>query len=101
MDYLGFPYKTSKHIAPLSTFIDFQHCRAIVIEDHDFFMTFTAAHDLATVVARAVDYEGEWPVIGGIRGNRVPVSKILEIGEKVRGVLFPVQCRNKVSLLLT
>ncbi|KAF8853622.1 NAD(P)-binding protein [Acephala macrosclerotiorum] len=91
MDYLAFPHKTSKHVAPLSTFFDFQNRRAIIVEGHDFFMTFTTAHDLATVVAQAVDYQGEWPVIGGIQGNRVPVSKILEIGEKVRGYPFATE----------
>ena len=59
----------------------------IVVDGHDFIMTFTTAQDLAAVVAGAVDYDGEWPVIGGIRGNRVTVSQILKIGEKVRGML--------------
>jgi hypothetical protein len=49
-------------------------------------MTFTTAHDLAAVVAGAVEYDGEWPVIGGIRGNRVAVSEVLRVGEKVRGM---------------
>lgn len=86
LEYLAFPYKTSKHISPLNTIFDFQNRRAIVVEDHDFIMTFTTAHDLAEVVARAVECESEWPVVGGISGTRLPVSKILEIGEKVRGV---------------
>jgi hypothetical protein len=70
--------------------IDFEKRRAIVVEGHDAIMTFTTVQDLAAVVARAVDYDGEWPMIGGISGNRVPVSRILEIGEKIRGLPHPI-----------
>ena len=73
-------------MAPLNTMFDFQHRRAIVVKNHDFIMTFTTVQDLAGIVAEAVDYEGEWPVMGGISGNRVTVSQILKIGEKVRGM---------------
>ena len=86
MDYLATPYKTAKYLTPLNTMIDFQNCRAIVVDSHDAIMTLTMVQDLAAVVARAVDLDSEWPVIGGIRGNRVAISEILEIGEKVRGV---------------
>ena len=86
LDYLTFPYRTAKHISPLNTMFDFQHRRAIVVDGHDFFMAFTTAQDLASVIARAVEYEGEWPMIGGIRGNRVQVSQIIAIGEKIRGM---------------
>lgn len=65
--------------------IDFQNRRAIVVEGYDTIMTFTSVQDLARVVVRAVDLECEWPTIGGISGNRMPVSEIIKIGEKVRG----------------
>ena len=52
-------------------------------------MTYTSVTDLAAVIARAVDLDGEWPVIGGISGNRVSISELLKIGEKVRGKLAP------------
>lgn len=73
-------------MVPLNTMFDFENRRAIVVDGHDFVMTFTTVQDLAGVVAEAVDYDGEWPVIGGIRGNRVTVSQILKIGERVRGM---------------
>ena len=76
---------------------DFQNRRAIVIDGHDSIMTFTTAQDLASVVARTVEYEGEWPVVGGIRGNRVRVSQILAIGEKVRGTSCQTCNRNQNS----
>jgi hypothetical protein len=42
-------------------------------------------NDLANVVARAVEYKGEWPVIGGIHGTTLSTTRLLEIGAKVRG----------------
>ena len=72
---------------------DFQNRRAIIVEGHgDAIMTFTTAADLAAVVARAVDYnDGEWPEVSGIRANRVTVSQVIEIGEKLRGETRCVQ----------
>ncbi|KAI1409445.1 NAD(P)-binding protein [Hypoxylon sp. FL1857] len=86
LDYLAYPYKTAKHVDPLQTIFDFQNKRAIVVDGHeDAIMTLTTVADLAAVVARAVDYEGTWPRIGGIRGNRVTFSQIIDIGRRVRG----------------
>lgn len=91
LDYLAFPYKTAKHIDPLQTIFDYQNCRAVVVEGHEnAIMTLTTAADIAAVVARVVDYKGAWPEIGGIRGNRVTFSRVIEIGERVRGVSLPL-----------
>lgn len=100
LNYLASPYKTSEYVTQLDTFMDFQHRRAIVVEGHeDAIMAFATTQDIAGVVARAVEYEGEWPRNGGIRANRVAVSKVLEIGAKVRGEcsLLPVDetCVNR------
>ncbi|KAJ9148506.1 NAD(P)-binding protein [Pleurostoma richardsiae] len=96
LDYLASPYKTARHVAPLDTVFDFQNRRAIIVDGHeDAIMTLTTAADLAAVVARAVDYEGEWPEIGGISGNRVTFSRVIEIGEKIRGGPFTI---DKVKL---
>jgi hypothetical protein len=94
LDYLATPYKTAKHLEPLNTMIDFQNRRAIIVDGHDSIMTYTTVQDLAAVVAMAVDLNGEWPVISGISGNRVPISQILKIGEKVRGVPYPPSQKN-------
>ncbi|KEF57113.1 uncharacterized protein A1O9_07303 [Exophiala aquamarina CBS 119918] len=92
LDYLAFPHKTSKYIDPLQTFFDIQNKRAIVVAGHeDAIMTLTTAADLAAIVARAVDYEGKWPIYGGIRGNRCTFSQIIEIGGRVRGQPFIVE----------
>lgn len=98
LDYLAYPHKTSKHIDPLQSVFDFEHRRAIAVEGHeDAIMTLTTAADLATVVARAVEYEGKWPVRGGIRGNRVTFSEILEIGHRVRGANTSGVCANEMQ----
>jgi hypothetical protein len=65
--------------------IDFQNRRAIVVDGHDAVITYTTIEDLAAVIARAVDFSDEWPVIGGISGNRVSISEVLKIGKRVRG----------------
>ncbi|KAB5580227.1 hypothetical protein GE09DRAFT_1279195 [Coniochaeta sp. 2T2.1] len=93
LDYLASPYQTAKHVVPLDTVFDFQNRRAIVVEGHeDAIMTFTSTRDLATAVALAVDYNGgEWPEVSGIRGNRVSVSRVIEIGERVRGSPFAIE----------
>ncbi|KAI1459616.1 hypothetical protein F4805DRAFT_47871 [Annulohypoxylon moriforme] len=91
LDYLAYPYRTSKHVDPLQSVFDFENRRAIVVEGHeDAIMTLTTVADVAKVVVRAIDYEGTWPKTSGIRGNRVTFSQILEIGQKVRGCPFTV-----------
>lgn len=42
--------------------------------------------DLANVVAAAIDFEGEWPVIGGVRGSEVSLGQLITLGEKLRGM---------------
>ncbi|KAI0179008.1 NAD(P)-binding protein [Hypoxylon sp. FL1284] len=91
MEYLAYPYKTAKHVDPLQSVFNFENRRAIVVDGHeDAIMTWTTVADLAAVVARAVDYEGAWPTTGGIRGNRLTFSQLLEVGQKIRGCPFTV-----------
>lgn len=52
-------------------------------------ITLTTVQDLANIVARAIDYEGKWPVVGGIKGTELSIGQLLALGEKVRG-MFPV-----------
>lgn len=87
LDYLAVPYKTSKHLDPVQTVFDFQNRRAIVVEGHEnAVMTLTTVADLAAIVALAVDYEGRWPATGGVVGNRLTFSQVVEIGSVVRGI---------------
>jgi hypothetical protein len=48
-------------------------------------MTYTTVQDLAAVVASAVELADEWPVLAGISGNKVSISQLLTMGEKIRG----------------
>ncbi|KAI0879012.1 NAD(P)-binding protein [Hypoxylon argillaceum] len=92
LDYFAFPHKTSRHVDPLQTVFDFQNRRALVVDGHeDAIMTLTTVADAAAVIARAVGYDGKWPTTGGICGNKVSISQILEIGNNVRGRPFAVE----------
>ena len=48
-------------------------------------ITLTTVQDFANVVARAVQFEGEWPVVSGIRGADMTIGELVALGEKVRG----------------
>jgi hypothetical protein len=98
LDYLAFPHQTARYLTPLNTMIDFANRRAIVVEGYDPVMTFTTVQDLAAIVTRAVEYDGEWPENGGISGNRLPVSQIIKIGEKVRGSRSPIHAKQVLEL---
>jgi hypothetical protein len=89
-NYLTAPYRSTKHITPFSTPWDFNNRRVLVTngfqEDR---ITLTTAKDLAHVVARAIDFDGEWPVVGGISGTTLTVAELIAMGENVRGMLKP------------
>ncbi len=72
---------------------DFNNRRALAIEgDDDARMVATTVQDLVNVVVRAVEYDGEWPVVGGIKGSEFSVGELIALGEKIRGTL----CRAPV-----
>lgn len=86
MDFLGHPHKTSKYITTAPLQLDFQERRALAVEDHlDAEVTYTTVQDIANVVARAVDYKGEWPTVGGIRGHKTTARELIAIAEEVPG----------------
>ncbi|KAF4628829.1 hypothetical protein G7Y89_g9329 [Cudoniella acicularis] len=84
LDYCA-PAGTCKHLEPFELWIDFPNRRAITLEGNVGEFTATTMKDLAHVVAGAVEYSGEWPVIGGVYGMTLSMSKLLEIGVKARG----------------
>ena len=68
---------------------DYNGRRALLLEGgDDEKITLTTAQDLANVVAKAVEYEGEWPIVGGIRGTTMTVGELIALGEKLRGKLY-------------
>jgi len=85
VDYCA-PAEALKYIEPIEFFLDFQRKRAITLKDKDGIFTLTTLKDLANIVARAIEYEGEWPVIGGVHGSTLSTSKLVEIGTRVRGI---------------
>jgi hypothetical protein len=98
LNYLGFPHQTTNHILLSPQQFNFSELHVNAIEGHeDDQMAFTSIEDICNVVSRAVEYEGEWPVVGGIRGSRVTLSELLRIGEAVRGKysLHPFQAQQE------
>jgi hypothetical protein len=66
--------------------IDFNKRRGLLLDGgDDSRITLTTVQDLAVVVARAIDFDGEWPVIGGIKGADISIGQLISLGEKVRG----------------
>ncbi|CAD0106610.1 unnamed protein product [Aureobasidium uvarum] len=92
LNYLTSPYKSSNYLQQMQTPFDFDEGRFIMIDgsDNDR-ITLTTVQDLAQVVARAVEYEGKWPVVGGISGVELSMKQIIELGESIRGKTFKVE----------
>ncbi|KAE8394149.1 hypothetical protein BDV23DRAFT_147960 [Aspergillus alliaceus] len=86
VNYFTHPHQSSRHVHSMEMTIDFANRRAILLDGgDDDYLTLTTVQDVANVVARAVDFEGEWPVVGGIRGTDVTIRQLVALGEKVRG----------------
>ncbi|TVY54994.1 hypothetical protein LSUE1_G009116 [Lachnellula suecica] len=77
---------------------DLKSRRAIVLDGYDSVITLTTYGDLANIVLRAVEYEGKWPVNGGVQGTTIATSKFLEIAARVRGKPFEIQALKEEDL---
>ncbi|KAJ5008553.1 Oxidoreductase BOA1 [Colletotrichum sp. SAR 10_66] len=98
-NYLTYPFSSSKHITQLETPVDFNQCRALVVDGgEDVPLTLITAQDLARVVSLAVEYEGEWPVVGGIKGAEITMGQLIALGERIRGKPFAVEKLKKEDL---
>ncbi|KAH7383148.1 hypothetical protein BKA64DRAFT_697599 [Cadophora sp. MPI-SDFR-AT-0126] len=84
-DYIAPPNTSSRYISPLEIALDLPNRRAIVLEGTDPRITLTSVKDVAEVVARAVEFDGEWPVVGGMVGTTLKTSEFIALGEKIRG----------------
>ncbi|CRG87173.1 hypothetical protein PISL3812_04190 [Talaromyces islandicus] len=92
IDYLVHPYNSAKHFRSFETQFDFYNRRAIVRDEGmEDVVTFTTVKDFANVVVKAIEYQGEWPTIGGIRGTDISVGGLIALGEKVRDAPFNVE----------
>jgi hypothetical protein len=68
-----------------ATYVDFENRKAILVDDGNYKITLTTVQDMAGVVAEALDYPGEWPVVGGITGCEVTLAEVIQLGEDIRG----------------
>ncbi|KAK0713355.1 hypothetical protein B0T26DRAFT_742101 [Lasiosphaeria miniovina] len=85
-NYLGAPYPSTTHVHTSNLQFDLARRRAILVDGGEGGqMSFTTVSDFANVVARAVKYEGEWPVVGGIRGDTVTAAQLVTMAEEIRG----------------
>jgi hypothetical protein len=53
-------------------------------------VTMTTVTDFANVVAMAVEYPGDWPVVGGMKGSDLSLRDLLTLGEQLRGTSTPI-----------
>jgi hypothetical protein len=73
----------------MELFFDFENRRAISLEEgDDDRMSFITVQDFTDAIVQAVEFEGEWPVIGGIRGTDISIGNLIALGERVRGMLL-------------
>ncbi|KAH7029800.1 uncharacterized protein B0I36DRAFT_135365 [Microdochium trichocladiopsis] len=99
LEFLSWPHRANKHIAPLPGHMLIEEHRIIAMEGHmDDEFSLTSVEDIAAVVAGALDYKGEWPVYGGISGQRLTYHDVQRIGEKVRGKSFQIDLVKKEDL---
>ncbi|KAM5356781.1 hypothetical protein ACJ41O_003427 [Fusarium nematophilum] len=91
-NYMTFPFPSSKHVEILELPFNFHKRRALICEGaEDSVVTLTTAQDAAKVIALAVEYNGEWPTISGIKGADLTIGQLIALGEKIRGGAFDVE----------
>ncbi|KAL8400707.1 hypothetical protein RB594_001013 [Gaeumannomyces avenae] len=99
LNYLGAPRKTTEHVGAWELVISMDKGAALAIEGHaDAPIAFTAIADLRTAVVRIVEYEGEWPVNGGIRGDTMPYADLLKLAGRIRGAPLETAWLKKEDL---
>jgi hypothetical protein len=85
-NYLVAPHRSAKHLTAFETPYNLARGRMLVVEHgDDELITFTTVQDLANVVARAIEFESEWPVIGGMVGTTMSIGELIALGDKVYG----------------
>ncbi|KAH7018717.1 hypothetical protein B0J12DRAFT_416208 [Macrophomina phaseolina] len=98
VNYFGYPHASPKHFPMSQPFVDLEHRRAIMVEDGNAAITLTTVQDMGAVVAEALDYEGVWPVDGGMRGTQVTVAEMVEMSRRLRGCYAGCMKVETVSL---
>ncbi|KAJ5722024.1 hypothetical protein N7488_000059 [Penicillium malachiteum] len=86
VNYLTNPHPSMTHIPFTELPWDLDNRRWIGVEGgENARISLTTIKDLRSVVVQAIEYQGEWPVDGGIRGDDISMGEFLAIAEKVRG----------------
>lgn len=86
LEYLAYPHAPTAHIRPIATQIDVANSRVLVAKGAlDAKVTMTSVRDLARAVVAAVEYEGVWPVLGGVRGTTTTTRELVAVVERVTG----------------
>ncbi|KAK2042895.1 NAD(P)-binding protein [Colletotrichum somersetense] len=67
MNFLAYPHQTAEHYQiDNPAFFNFSKCCGFILEGSETSkITLTTIEDIAEVTARAVEFEGEWPIVGG------------------------------------
>lgn len=95
MEYGAFPRQLTKHVPPMPTIWQINELRVVAVKGHENEpVTLTSVSDIAAVVRRAIEYDGEWPEIGGIRGANISPQQLKEVIERVQG-------QHKISIILS
>jgi hypothetical protein len=98
MDYFAHPQPLSPNLITWPFFVDFETRRAIVLDDGDQPLVVIAISDISEVLARALDDDRPWPVIGGMRGCQTSINEILAIGKRLRGGEWRVEHVKSVDI---
>lgn len=85
MDYFAHPYPLAPELITWPFFVDFEHRRAILLDDGNQPLVLTAITDDSAILARALEDSCPWPTIGGIRGARTSINELIALGRKIRG----------------
>lgn len=85
LDFLVPVGSSTEYFQQTELYIDFFNRRALVIEGQDGVVSLITLKDLANVVAKAIEFDGEWPIVSGIHGTTLSDRKLIEIGTKARG----------------
>lgn len=85
-NYFAHPHVSAKHFRSFDTPIDFNNGRALLAAGCETQrITLTTIQDVAQVVTKAVEYGGEWPIVGGIKGTELSIAEFIALGEAFRG----------------
>jgi hypothetical protein len=99
-NYLTYPHASTKHLHLMDTPLNFNDRRFLALQGGDESrVNFVTVQDLAHIVAKAIDYEDEWPINGGIHGTEISIRDLILLGEKIRGGTFDVTKLERSDIL--